>query len=941
MHSLPCFLEEADNILSEANSVGSSTLQLDKLQRPLTSLFEGLWSDTWGKKVWFELMSDNTASQLEERVFRIALGLLKQETTPECIRKLAFQLIACLTKRGDLATQFLGDGYLKEVFKKTVYQTEAAVIVRHLLEVDPHTLQSSMVLELKQMFNQMETLAHKNWTLIDWNLCSDFAERMAHTAARGPSLFLQTVVSICELGHYSFDDGLYIELSKTKMDTQVRIYSEECSQRHENISANFITVLHELADTLLSLFAEPEKEKMEGATIILNLLRSISLIYVHSVGVLVHRDMEISSGSTSAGIFYTILRSALLTSPTIGCKHELSEEGSSFLFLLAVCRRSMEGHTRVMEALLNLLRDFLKSSLIPDRNFAHIATFLEKVLGASKTLDASIGRALINSLIEMVKLLDTKDSEAFPFLEHALGSLKLISKAYPGHHSFSPSEVMLCDVDSINFEDGNQKNLFSFREPLTFWKPIEDGVDVDLFSSLLELRMYDYQEEQLFHHAQPSHEDEVDDQQHIKQEHQPLLSSDDLLIFLHFVLKVLVDNPQILADEHKLVKTQVLLSGLMEQNGEHFARFLLDVLHAENKTSTGDQVMISCVIFLLRRLVTSTKLSLEVFLVKDLSLLLKLLNLESEELLMQVVDLLRSVVSHATIQVEDERSKCSLDELQPSDLQILCLFFCKKGLSDDLFFSAYSVMLDLSRSHETHREIFVQRLSNLALQCISERSLGPRELIDLLHMVNSQIKREDIVRLNLDLQTVWEMVFEAIDFSGERTELYLSVFESFFRFCEITEEDHLKFAELHKVTLNQLLKENIYLLDDILSLLWKTPEVIDFASKRKYFKAKVFENGSSHSKPTLKVSVQRKQAFIQTYSLFESCDKLDVRSSIHVIFEGEEGYDCLRVNWRWLVSALNGSIGRVWRETRASVCRLRRWLVSACLTEQSERAQPA
>lgn len=54
----------------------------------------------------------------------------------------------------------------------------------------------------------------------------------------------------------------------------------------------------------------------------------------------------------------------LITSPTIGCKHELFEKGSSFL--LAVCRRSME-------ALSNVLSDFLESSLFPDRKFAHIA----------------------------------------------------------------------------------------------------------------------------------------------------------------------------------------------------------------------------------------------------------------------------------------------------------------------------------------------------------------------------------------------------------------------------------------------------------------------------------------------------------------------------------------------------------------------------------------
>lgn len=111
------------------------------------------------------------------------------------------------------------------------------------------------------------------------------------------------------------------------------------------------------------------------------------------------------------------------------------------------------------------------------------------------------------------------------------------------------------------------------------------------------------------------------------------------------------------------------------------------------------------------------------------------------------------------------------------------------------------------------------------------------------------------MRLNLDLQPVWKLVCEAIDeLSGQATSSPLSVFKSFFRFCEITKEDHLKFAEPHMIMLNQLIRDDIYLLDNSFSLLWKTPEVIDFANKRKYFKAKVFEDGPSYFEPTLEIT---------------------------------------------------------------------------------------
>ncbi|CAF2369130.1 unnamed protein product [Brassica napus] len=442
-------------------------------------------------------------------------------------------------------------------------------------------------------------------------------------------------------------------------------------------------------------------DKFEGATVILNLLGGLCFIYVHSVGVIVHRDTEISTSTLSKGILYNIIRSALLlTSPTIGCKHELFEKGSSFL--LAVCRRSMEA---------------LSNKILLVR---------KEVDGDNKTLLSKIGRPLVKSLIEMVKLVDPKDSEAFLFSEHVLRSLNLISKVCreSGDHTVSPSQLILCDVDSIKFEDGNRENLFTFRQTgPSKWKPTIDRVHLNTHSKLLETRLAN-------------------------------------------------------AKEQQLVKTQILLSDLMEQNDEHFARILLDVLHAETKTSTSDQMVISWVLILLRRLIISSNPILEVFLVRDLALLLELLNLPSKELMMLVMHLLGSVLSHA--KVEDESSKYSLDELKPSDLQNLCIFFPQGQATKTSF--------QLSSTGHASFE---------------------------------------------------QLVCEAIDeLSGQATSSPLSVFKSFFRFCEITKEDHLKFAEPHMIMLNQLIRDDIYLLDNSFSLLWKTPEVIDFANKRKYFKAK-------------------------------------------------------------------------------------------------------
>lgn len=122
--------------------------------------------------------------------------------------------------------------------------------------------------------------------------------------------------------------------------------------------------------------------------------------------------------------------------------------------------------------------------------------------------------------------------------------------------------------------------------------------------------------------------------------------------------------------------------------------------------------------------------------------------------------LLGSVLSHA--KVEDESSKYSLDELKPSDLQNLCIFFpqgqvnvCLIYLSlfffnkffitpssssfdrlpRHLFNLARQVMQVLSRSHETHRDFFIQKLSEMARTLINDVSVTYWKILDLLDLL--------------------------------------------------------------------------------------------------------------------------------------------------------------------------------------------------------------
>ncbi|KAG2279916.1 hypothetical protein Bca52824_051136 [Brassica carinata] len=535
----------------------------------------------------------------------------------------------------------------RNISKSPRFLARISAIAKSASQQTMHSLQASLV-EVENILSAPNSVSSSTLQLdtnqeteLQGALTSLFTELWRDTWAKEVSIEAQSKEGNPR-GLFAMAE-FYIDLSKNKMNNQIRVYSGECSERHETISSNFTTV-----------------QKFEGATVILNLL---------GVGVIVHRDTEISTSTLSKGILYNIIRSALLLNYI--SYHRL----------------------RSMEALSN-----------------KILLVRKEVDGDNKTLLSKIGRPLVKSLIEMVKLVDPKDSDAFLFSEHVLRSLNLISKVCreSGDHTVSPSQLILCDVDSIKFEDGNRENLFTFRQTgPSKWKPTIDRVHLNTHSKLLETRLAN-------------------------------------------------------AKEQQLVKTQILLSDLMEQNDEHFARILLDVLHAETKTSTSDQMVISWVLILLRRLIISSNPILEVFLVRDLALLLELLNLPSKELMMLVMHLLVSVLSHA--KVEDESSKYSLDELKPSDLQNLCIFFRKDRLPRHLFNLARQVMQVLSS--QTFNLVSTLRTTHSSA-CVVAFALSSNNIMDVTftpsfykHMIGDDITYHDMKTMDHELFNEWEKLLQ-------------------------------------------------------------------------------------------------------------------------------------------------------------------------------------
>ncbi|KAG7600674.1 UBA-like superfamily [Arabidopsis suecica] len=381
----------------------------------------------------------------------IACGLIKQRV-PAMIMQAVLQLCARLTKSHDLALQFLENGGLSSLFnlpKKCFfpgYDTVASVIVRHLVE-DPQTLQIAMETEIRQ------TLSGKRH--IGRVLPRTFLTTMAPVISRDPVVFMKAVASTCQLESSGGRDFVILSKEKEKpkvsgsehgfsmneplgiSENKLHDGSGKCSKSHRRVPANFIQVIDQLIDIVLSFprvkrqeddetnlismevdepsikvkgkskVGEPEKaelgseksEELARVTFILKLLSDIVLMYLHGTSVILRRDTEISQlrgsnlpddSAENGGLIYHVIHRLLPISleKFVGpeeWKEKLSEKASWFLVVL--CSRSSEGRKRIINELSRVLSVFAslgrsssKSVLLPDKRVLAFANLVYSIL---------------------------------------------------------------------------------------------------------------------------------------------------------------------------------------------------------------------------------------------------------------------------------------------------------------------------------------------------------------------------------------------------------------------------------------------------------------------------------------------------------------------------------------------------------------------------------
>ncbi|CAD5316819.1 unnamed protein product [Arabidopsis thaliana] len=440
----------------EGNQGGSLVLS-DSPQDSTAALKDALSSDVakgesnqalesmFGKSTGYLTMEESS------KVLLIACGLIKQRV-PAMIMQAVLQLCARLTKSHALAIQFLENGGLSSLFnlpKKCFfpgYDTVASVIVRHLVE-DPQTLQIAMETEIRQ------TLSGKRH--IGRVLPRTFLTTMAPVISRDPVVFMKAVASTCQLESSGGTDFVILTKEKEKpkvsgsehgfslneplgiSENKLHDGSGKCSKSHRRVPANFIQVIDQLIDIVLSFpglkrqegeaanlismdvdepttkvkgkskVGEPEKaelgseksEELARVTFILKLLSDIVLMYLHGTSVILRRDTEISQlrGSNlpddspgNGGLIYHVIHRLLPISleKFVGpeeWKEKLSEKASWFLVVL--CSRSNEGRkriinelTRVLSVFASLGRSSSQSVLLPDKRVLAFANLVYSIL---------------------------------------------------------------------------------------------------------------------------------------------------------------------------------------------------------------------------------------------------------------------------------------------------------------------------------------------------------------------------------------------------------------------------------------------------------------------------------------------------------------------------------------------------------------------------------
>ncbi|CAI9787771.1 unnamed protein product [Fraxinus pennsylvanica] len=454
------------------------------------------------------------------KVMSIVCDLIKRHV-PSMVMQAVLQICARLTKSHALAVQFLESGGMAALFGIPRscffpgYDTLASAIVRHLLE-DPQTLQTAMELEIRQ---NLSGNRHAGRISV-----RTFLTSMAPVITRDPEVFMKAVASVCQLessgGRHvvvlSKDKEKEKEKEKSKASgVEVALSTNECvriseskghdgfikySKGHKKISMNLTQVIDYLLEIVSTFHSDKVEEgcpgypsamvidepttKMKGkskvdetikmgsgsiseksaalakVTFVLKLLSDILLMYVHAVGVILKRDLELCQlhGYSHldcpghGGIVHHVLHSLIPLSVDKSAgpdewRDKLSEKASWFLVVLA--GRSSEGRRRVVNELVKALSLFSSAEsnssntiLLPDKKVLAFVDLIHSILsknfssgnspgsGCSPDIAKSmIDGGMVQCLSGILQVIDLDHPDAPKIVNLILKALESLTRA--------------------------------------------------------------------------------------------------------------------------------------------------------------------------------------------------------------------------------------------------------------------------------------------------------------------------------------------------------------------------------------------------------------------------------------------------------------------------------------------------------------------------------
>ncbi|KAI3828362.1 hypothetical protein L1987_02463 [Smallanthus sonchifolius] len=465
------------------------------------------------------------------RVVNVACNIIKRHL-PAMVMQAVLLLCARLTKTHTLALQFLENGGMIDLFSipKTCffpgYDTVASAIIRHLIE-DPQTLQTAMELELDTTGGRTVVVLSKEKekekdkskaqgveigaSSVPENKCQDGQIKCGKAQKKVPANLTQVVDHLLEI--VMKYPSLNPEGDCARSDNAMEVDGSAVSKGKMKVDDT-----RKESDSM----SEKSADGLAKVAFVLKLLSDILLMYVHAVGIILKRDLEMHGGIVHH-VMHQLLHPAIdKTTGSDEWRGKLSEKASWFLVVL--CGRSSEGRRRVINVLVKALSSFAtsassssKNSLLPDKRVLAFVDLVYSILSKNSSSSSAPGSGcspdiakgmidggMIPCLSSILQVLDLDHPDAPKVVNIILKALECLTRAANAVEQLALSDLVN-KKKSVSLGTGSDDQMVN--------TPVNQISVSGQNSSQHEITATDDAEQ----HHEETHQDEGDHEQDLNQ----------------------------------------------------------------------------------------------------------------------------------------------------------------------------------------------------------------------------------------------------------------------------------------------------------------------------------------------------------------------------------------------------------------------------------------